>query len=78
MYTAYNSVCDVSASLYIMDQIRKDQHSGREKVRKERVRFDHPDIPSRWELIWNFVLKPVVVYTGLGRLVIVSERKKSF
>ena len=44
----------------------------------EEIQYEHPDIPQISELIWNFILTPVVMYSGLGRMVIVSERKKTF
>jgi hypothetical protein len=44
----------------------------------EEIQFEHPDIPQQAELLWNFVLLPVLMYSGIGRLVIVSERKKTF
>lgn len=44
----------------------------------EEIYYEHPDLPQVSELLWNFVLLPVVMYNGFGRLVIASERKKSF
>lgn len=44
----------------------------------EEINFEHPDIPMLAELLWNFILTPIVIYGGFGRLVIVSERKKTF
>jgi len=44
----------------------------------EEIQYEHPDIPMVAELAWNFILTPLVIYGGLGRLVIVSERKKTF
>lgn len=44
----------------------------------EEINFEHPDIPMFAELYWNFILLPIIIYSGFGRLVIVSERKKTF
>lgn len=44
----------------------------------EEIQYEHPDIPQVSELLWNFILTPIIMYSGLGRLVIVSERKKTF
>jgi len=44
----------------------------------EEIQYEHPDIPLCSELTWNFLLTPMIMYSGLGRLVIVSERKKTF
>ena len=35
-------------------------------------------MPYLSELMWNFILMPVVMYGGFSRLIIVSERKKTF
>lgn len=45
---------------------------------EEEIFYENPDIPQCAELLWNFILWPVIIYGGLGRLVIVSERKKTF
>ena len=45
---------------------------------EEQIQYENPDIPQCAELLWNFILQPVIIYGGLGRLVIVSEKKKTF
>jgi hypothetical protein len=45
---------------------------------EEEIQYEHPDIPQCSELLWNFILMPVIMYSGLGRLTIFSERKKTF
>jgi hypothetical protein len=42
------------------------------------IDFEHPEIPQLDELIWNFFLMPIIIYGGFGRMIIVSERKKTF
>jgi hypothetical protein len=42
------------------------------------IDYEHPEIPQLDELIWNFVLMPIIIYGGFGRMIIVSERKKTF
>jgi hypothetical protein len=44
----------------------------------EEIQFEHPDIPECSELLWNFILMPVILYGGFARLTIVSERIKTF
>jgi hypothetical protein len=44
----------------------------------EQILYEHPDIPQNSELLWNFILQPIIIYGGFGRLVIVSEKKKTF
>ena len=44
----------------------------------EQIQYEHPDIPQCSELLWNFILQPAIIYGGFGRLVIVSEKKKTF
>lgn len=42
------------------------------------IEYEHPDIPQMDELAWNFFLMPVIIYSGFGRMIITSERKKTF
>jgi hypothetical protein len=42
------------------------------------IDYEHPEIPQMDELIWNFILMPIIIYGGFGRMIIVSERKKTF
>ena len=41
----------------------------------KEIEFEHPEIASYSELFWQFIFMPVVIYAGLGRLVVSSERK---
>lgn len=57
---------------------------GTEKKKKhideiaEEIDYEYPDIPQLSELIGNFFLMPIIMYGGFSRLIIVSERKKTF
>ena len=42
------------------------------------IDYEHPEIPQMDELVWNFFLMPVIIYSGFGRMIITSERKKTF
>ena len=42
---------------------------------EDELEFEHPEIPTYNELFWNFLLMPIIVYAGLGRVVVLSERK---
>lgn len=51
-----------------------------EKEKKSRnylkeIEFEHPDLASYSELWWQFFFLPVIIFGGLGRLVVPSERK---
>ena len=39
------------------------------------IEFEHPEIASFSELFWQFFFMPVVIYAGLGRLVVTTEHK---
>ena len=41
----------------------------------EQIEFEHPDLASYNELFWQFFFMPAVIYAGLGRLVVLSDRK---
>ena len=42
------------------------------------IDYEHPEIPQYDELAWNFFLMPAIIYSGFGRMIITSERKKTF
>ena len=44
---------------------------------EKEIEFEHPEIPSPTEMFWNFLLTPLIVYTGFGRVVMLYERKNS-
>ena len=48
----------------------------RQRIDKE-IEFEHPELPSPTEMFWNFLLTPLIVYTGFGRVVMLYERKNS-
>ncbi len=56
----------------------QDKKKKNEMNVNEEIQFEHPDIPECSELFWNFILLPLILYGGFGRLTIVSERKKTF
>ena len=41
----------------------------------KEIEFEHPELSDYQELFWQFFFMPVVIYAGLGRLVVVSDRK---
>lgn len=43
----------------------------------EQIEFEHPEIPTMNELFWTFLCMPVILYVGLGRVAVLSERKTS-
>jgi hypothetical protein len=44
----------------------------------EEIEYEYPEMPQLSELLWNFILMPIIMYGGFSRLIIVSERKKTF
>jgi hypothetical protein len=41
----------------------------------KEIEFEHPEIASYQELFWQFFFMPIVIFAGLGRLVVTSDRK---
>ena len=41
----------------------------------KEIEFEHPEIASYQELFWQFFFMPAIIFSGLGRLVVVSDRK---
>lgn len=55
--------------------IKKDSSS---RNAKNEVEFENPEIPTVNEVAWNFILLPIVMFGGFGRVSITSERKRTF
>jgi len=41
----------------------------------EELEFEHPEMPTYTECFWNLFFMPIIIYAGLGRVVVLSERK---
>jgi len=41
----------------------------------KEIEFEHPEMASYQELFWQFFFMPAIIFSGLGRLVVVSDRK---
>lgn len=51
--------------------------SADERDVEQEVDVENPEIPSTSEMCWNFILTPIIVYTGFGRVAMLYERKNS-
>ena len=63
------------------DSNESDDDGERRYVKRniaEEIAYENPEIPSYTELAWNLVQQPVVMYAGFGRVVITTERRKTF
>lgn len=40
-----------------------------------QIRFEHPEIATVHELVWDFLFLPIVIFSGFGRVIYTSERK---
>lgn len=56
------------------EKLKKGQKPKSKNYLKE-IAFEHPEIASYQELFWQFFFLPIVIYAGLGRLVVISDRK---
>ena len=57
------------------DDEEEDNAGEKSKNFLEEIEFEHPEIATYQELFWQFFFMPVVIYAGLGRLVVLTERK---
>ena len=64
-----------------MGQLYEDSEDEDEKKGKKSknylkdIEFEHPEIASYSELFWQLFFMPVVVFAGLGRLVVCTDHK---
>jgi len=66
-----------------MGQLYEDSDEEDEKNKKGQksknylkdIEFEHPEIASYSELFWQFFFMPIVVFAGLGRLVVCTDHK---
>ena len=56
------------------DEDRNEKEKGAKNFLKE-IEFEYPELASYQELFWQLMFMPAVIYAGLGRLVVLSDRK---
>jgi len=56
------------------DEDAKENEKGSKNYLKE-IEFEYPELASYTELLWQLMFMPAVIYAGLGRLVVLSDRK---
>jgi hypothetical protein len=57
------------------DDEQSDSVDTKKRTLEEEIEFEHPEIPTYSELFWNIFFMPLIIYAGLGRVVVLSERK---
>ena len=57
------------------DESEEDSQDLPQRTLDEEIEFEHPEIPTYQELFWNAIFMPLIIYAGLGRVVLLSERK---
>ena len=57
------------------DEVEQNKKGKKSKNYLKDIEFEHPEIASYSELFWQFFFLPVVIFAGLGRLVVTTDHK---
>ena len=57
------------------DTDKKKKGKKKSKNFLKEIEFEHPELANYSELFWQFFFSPLIIFAGLGRLVVLSDRK---
>ena len=57
------------------DEDEAPDKKNQKQILWKEIEFEHPELASYQELFWQLIFMPVVIFAGLGRLVVLSEKK---